>query len=245
MNIKNILEETEANQKRVRMIQRTKKDGTTFCVPTPKRGNEQYAWKYGKKFLMYKQNFLQGIAENSIMAITLVTPYGNSYYECRDSWKTVHGAIGSFCKKINKIGKGKYLAVFEATSEGCCHAHIVFRWSRPLRVSVHNGTYYLAENDLSKAIRKIWIKEWMKVSERRLNNNSITVRISPNPSEAEKVFGYATKFLGYGSDITNELYRAQNNIASNFDLAKLFSNYWGFKLRIRLYRFSKDSRRDG
>jgi hypothetical protein len=221
------------------MFLRPKKDGTTFWVPAYKRGNDQYAWKYGKKISTYKQNFLQGIADNSLLFITLVTPYKSSFYGCRDSWIAIHNAIGPFIKAIKKK-KAKYLAVLEATHEGLCHSHLLICWDRPLRSKVRNGKHYLAEKELLKFISEKWNKEWMKVSKLRLNNNSVSMQVCPNQIEAERVFDYATKHLGAGSDITDALHRARENTATSFDLAKLFSNYWADKLNIRLFRFSKN-----
>jgi hypothetical protein len=240
MNIHNVLKQIEANQKRVRMFVRTKKDGTSFLVPAYKRGNEEYAYKYGRKFMLYKQNFLREISNNSVMAITLVTPYGDSYDECQNSWKTIHKVLGAYIKSIKKLGVDKYIAVMEATSKGLCHVHLLVSWNRSMKVSVHDNKYYLLENEFSKSIRENWRKEWMKVSKINLKNNSIAVRISPDLSEAEKAFDYATKFLGHGSDITNALYRVRENKAIASDINKLFTNYWAFKLNIRLYRFSRN-----
>jgi hypothetical protein len=246
MNIHSVLEQIEANQRRVRMFLRTKKDGTTFLVPFYKRGNDEYAYKYGKLFLIYKQKFLQGLADNSVMFITLATPYPSTYNGCHDSWKVISKAIKPFTttlkiKAQKKLGAIKYMAVKEATSEGLCHCHLLVIWNRPVKVSIRNGKYYLEEKELSKYIREKWDKQLMKFSELKPKNNSVSVRVCPNKTEAEKVFDYVTKHLGERSDITNALERVQENKETRNDKEKLLSNYWGFTLgKIRLYSFSRN-----
>jgi hypothetical protein len=216
-----------------------KKDGTTFLVPFYKRGNGEYAHKYGKQFRLYKQNFLQGITDNSVLFITLVTPYKSSFYGCRDSWIAIHDAIGPFIKAIRKKG-AKYMAVLEATSEGLCHCHLLIRWDRPLQSSVRNNKHYLAEKELLKSITEKWNKEWMKVSKLKPNNNSVSVRVCPNQIEAGKAFDYATKHLGEGSSIEKSLDNVRENKETHLDLEKLFSNYWADKQYIKLYRPSRN-----
>jgi len=104
---------------------------------------------------------------------------------------------------------------------------------------LRNGKYYLAEKELLEHIREIWSKEWEKNSDRKLNNNSISVQVCPNSSEASKAWDYVTKHLGKGSDITNALYRFRIGKATSSDIAKLFCNFWGYKLHnMRLYSTS-------
>lgn len=217
-----------------------RKDGEVFEAPASKRGNSTYAWRTAKQFLIYKQGFLQGVAENSVMFITLVASYGNSYYECRDSWKVISKSIGPFIKTLKKIGAEKYVAILEATREGNCHAHLLIKWNRSLRVRIYNGKSYLGEKKLLKVIGEKWNNEWGKVSALKLNKNAVAIRICPNLEEAGKTFDYITKHLGRGSDITRALYNVKQNKSDINDLVKLFTNYWAYKLNTRLYRVSKN-----
>ena len=239
MDIERILDESLANQRRVRMFQRKRKDGIIFDVPFKKRGNSTYAWDSGKQLSFYKQGFLEEVDIFSVMFITLASPYGNSNCECRDSWRAISKAISPFIKALKRLGAEKYFRVLESTSEGCCHAHILVKWNRVLQASHRNKKFLLAEDSLLKKIRDQWNKEWSKVSKRKLNNNAVSIRVCPNKFEAEIAFNYATTHLGYKSDITNALYRAKNNKATRSDLEKLFANYWAYKLNIKLYRPSK------
>jgi len=89
-------------------------------------------------------------------------------------------------------------------------------------------------------IKKKWRKEWSKVSNLTLKNNSISVKLCPNLIEARKTFDYVTKFLGKRSDITLSFNKAIQNKATERDLAKLFTNFWAFRLKFKVYRFSRN-----
>ena len=243
MRIEKVLEQIKANQERVRWLPRMKKDGTTFDVPMAKLGNETYAWRAGKRLAVYKQNFLQGMPDSSVLFITLVTPYGSTYYGCRDSWLVTSKALGPFCKALKKLGAIEYFAGLEATSEGCCHCHLLARWDKPLQSSVRNDKHYLSEKALVQSICKKWISAWANVSELPLNNNAVSIQVCPNQYEAENAFDYATAHLGFQSNITHVINRVSNNKGDSTDIEKLFTNYWGTKWRIKLYRASRGLRK--
>jgi len=239
MDIKRVLTQIEENLKRVRMFTRTrKKDGVIFDVPFPKRGNGEYAYQSGKKIAAYKQRFLQGIVDYSTMFITLVSPYGSSFSECQDSWRTISKATKFFTRTLKNKRNIKSFVVLEATKEGCCHCHLLVLWDRPLKA--HNEKHYLAEPELLISIRKKWLKAWMKVSTQQLNKNTISIQVCPNKLEAERIFNYISKHLGFDSNIEKSLERARENKAGDSDFKKLFSNFWAFRLNIRLYRFSRN-----
>ena len=220
-----------------------KRTGEIFWVPDSKRGNEEYAYRSGIKIATYKQKFLQGITDFSVLFITLATPYKSTWNECLVSWRAIHSAIGPFIKSLKSRRKKeviKHMAVLEATEEGCAHCHLLVVWNRSVKAIFRNDKYFLGEKELLSDIKDKWGKAWGKVSRRKLNNNVISVQVCPHVSDVEKAFDYVTKHLGIGSNIEKSLERAQANMASDSDLKKLFSNYWGFKLGIRLYRVSRN-----
>ena len=240
MNIKSVIEVVEANQRRAKMI--LGKYGLFF---ESRRGNKTYASRQKKVIARCERNFLQGIVNNSVLFITLVCPYGNSKDECRESWKTNNKALGPFTKSLRKMGREKYIAVLEATKKGNCHVHLLLSWNRSLKAKIRNDKYYLAENDLLKSIRYTWTKEWGKVSSLALNNNAISIRVCPDGAIARLLFKYITKTVGKWSDITNVIPRVKENKPKELDLKKLFANYWGFTLNIRLLRTSRNLGKGG
>jgi len=240
MKIQFVLREIEDNQRRAKMVRYQRQDGMVGEFLAAKRGNATYAFRSSKQFNTYKQNFLCGLTDNSVMFITLGGPHKKSYHGCRDSWIATANAIGPFIKALKAKGAEKYIAVLEATSEGVCHAHLVIDWDRPLQVCIHNNKYHLAEKDLLSFINKRWKIEWAKVSDLILNSNSIVIQICPNLTDVENVFNYVTKYLGKKSNISNSLIRVQQYKATDDDCAKLFTNFWAFKLKYRVYRVSRN-----
>ena len=66
------------------------------------------------------------------------------------------------------------------------------------------------------------------------------LRVCSDFFESEKAFDYVTKWIGKGSDIETALSNAEHGKASEKEIAKLFTNFWGMKLNpIRLFRTSK------
>jgi hypothetical protein len=212
-----VLEKIETYQRRAKMIPYIRKDGTMGEFKEARKGNSTYAKDTEKKISVYKQRFLQGIVDYSVMFITLVTPYVNSLHECHDSWLTMSKAFSPFNKVFKRKGAEGYFYALEATSEGCCHAHILVKWNRTLQVSVRKNKYYLAEVTLLKSLRNKWYKEWYKVSDRKLNNNAISIQVCPNQFETGIAFNYATKHLGMFSNITDALRRVKDNNAKTYD----------------------------
>jgi len=239
MRADRVVEQVENNLKRARMIPYVKHDGTIGEFLSAKRGNITYARRNAFKLSAYKHNLLHEAIDNSIMFITLVIPNDVSYYGCEDAWEAISKVLGPYIRALRKLGIEKYIATLEATNEGCCHAHLLLRWNRALKGKTQNGKYYLAEDDLAKIIREKLVKEWIKVSELQLNNHAVAIRVCPDLTEANKTFRYVTKFLGMGSLISNAIYRVKKGIAVSNDSAKLLSNYWAYKKRIRLCRTSR------
>lgn len=220
------------------MVEYTAKDGIIREFLEARRGNSTYARKTAKQLAEKKEKFLHGVLDNSVMFITLAGSYGSSYNECKASWQKMPNAIGLFTKSLVRNKEViKYMVVLEATEKGCCHAHLLFVWNRPLEVKEDRT---LADRKLLSSIREKWLKAWMKVSDRDLKKNTISVQVCPNKSEAERTFDYIIKYLGMSSSIEKSLIAARDNKASTHDLKKLFNNYWGFKLRKKLFRFSKN-----
>ncbi|MCL2443699.1 MAG: hypothetical protein FWD13_09610 [Treponema sp.] len=239
MKADRIVEQVALNQNRTYLVTYVKKDGTLDQFTSAKRGNKTYARRNAYKLSSYRHDLLHGTTDNSIMFVTLVVPNDVSYYGCEASWEAVSKTLGPFIRALRKFGIEKYLAVLEATEEGCCHAHILFRWNRSLQVRRQNDEYYLAEDELTKLIRDNWVKAWAKESDLQLNSHAVLIRVCPDLIEAKKVFCYITKYLGMGSIVTNAIYRVMNKKAVPSDSCKLFSNFWAYKKRIRLCRTSK------
>ena len=240
MKIDDVLEEIEDNQRRARMIPYRRQDGTMDMFPAAKRGNSTYAYRTGKQLSVHKQMFLDGFVDYSVMFITLVVPHNNSYYGCQDTWKATAKAIGPFIKALKKKGVEKYFIVLEATSKGCCHTHLLTSWNRSLRASIQDGKFHLEEKDLLDFIKERWDREWTKVSDLLINNNSVAVQVCPNLKEAEKAFEYASKYLGERSNIMKSLDRAHQDKATSYDQGKLFTNYWASKTNRRVCRMSRN-----
>jgi len=247
MKIHRVLEQIESYYNRARMIPYEDEDGTIKEFLEARRGNSTYANRKGEELTIYRQRFLQGIIDDSVLFITIGTPYISSYYGCRDSWETMSKAIGPYIRKLRRMGATRYIAVLEATSEGLCHCHLLLTWKRPLKKRRVKDKYLLAEKDLLKVLWQKWEKEWMKVSDLPLNNNAIAVRVCSGRIEADTEFKYITKYLGYGSNISNALYRAKMGNETPADSEKLFSNYWAFSLKkkIRLFRRSRNLGKNG
>ena len=206
----------------------------------PRRGNKTYANNTEKRIALCKRNFLQGVIDFSVMFITLVTPYRNSFDECRASWRAMDKALARFRKCFKRKGLEGYFYSLEATSEGCCHAHILVKWDSRLKVNFRNGKYYLADEVLLKSFTGKWHQAWNKVSDRTLNNNAISIRVCPNLFEAEVVFDYVTKHLGRFSNITNALHRAKKNDFKDNDIKKLLTNFWAIRFQgIKLFGCSR------
>ena len=239
MKVQKAANQVERNLNKAYMKSYYRPDGTRCEFLTAKRGNSTYARRSNKQLLAYEQDLLQGTIAFSILFLTVVVPCNKTYKGCYESWEAVSKAVGPFIKALKRMGLQKFIAILEATAGGNSHIHVLARWDRTLKTCKRRGKYHLAEQDLRKAIQERWATEWVKVSERKLNNHPVCIRVCPNLPEARKVFGYVTKHLGWGSLVCDALRRVRNGEANHFDSEKLFSNYWASKLRVRLCRTSR------
>ncbi|MFP3042048.1 hypothetical protein LQZ19_09550 [Treponema primitia] len=239
MKIESVLKEIRDNQRRATMIPHTRPDGTIVRFPAAKRGNATYAWRTEPLISAYREGILHEILDTSLMFITLTVPYDKTFEGCKVSWLAVHKALGPFIKKLKTMGAKKYIAVLEATGEGGCHVHLLVRWKTIILTVTKKERYYPADREFSRKVWDSWVFEWGKVSPKTLQKNAVHIQICPNNSENQNIIGYVTKWIGKGSDIETALYNAEQGIANKNDISRLFTNYWAFKLRIRLYRISR------
>jgi hypothetical protein len=233
-----ILNEIKNNQN-TRTITRYKPDGTIVQFPEAIRGNSIYAWREENKKQENRKCLLEGGIDKTILFVTLTIPHNGYRSACELSWRYINKTSGPFLTKLRKMGMEKYLITFEATYEGGCHSHLISQWNKPFQTREMEGKLFLADRKLEKEISDKWLNEWKKkYPNKRIKD--IEIQVCPTLIEAEKTFGYVTKWIGKGSNINVPLYNVEKGIANKNDVAKLFTNYWAMKLGIRLYRTSKN-----
>lgn len=235
-----ILKEIKRNFEKAKMIQYIKPDKTIGEIIESKRGNSRYAWKEEMKLKNYRKSFLNGAADKTILFCTLTIPHKNSFWGCKNSWDYISKALSPFTKALKKMGLEKYVVTLEATYKGACHAHLISRWDKPFQTRKVKGKFYPTDKKLVKKIRDKWLKEWQKEYPHIPIKKQIHLQVCPDLIEAENTFNYATKFTGKGSNIETALFNAERGNASEKEVAKLLTNYWGMKLKIRSYRTSKN-----
>jgi hypothetical protein len=233
-----ILKEIKNNQN-TRTITRYKPDGTIVQFQEAIRGNSLYAWREEKKKQENRKCLLEGSIDKTILFITLTIPYNSYRSACELSWRYINKTSGPFLTKLRKMGMKKYLITFEATREGGCHSHLICQWNKPFQTREIEGKFFLADRELEKEISDQWLNEWKKkYPNKRIKD--IDIQVCPNLIEAGNAFDYVTLWIGERSNIEVPLFNAEKGIANEDDVARLFTNYWGMKLGIRLYRTSKN-----
>ena len=215
-------------------------DGTIGEAPAAKRGNSSYAWKAEKKIDKYRQDFLCNAIDNTILSITLnVSCYQYDFSGCKASWQYVSKKLSPYIKTLRKLGMDKYLATLEATYEGKCHVHIISVWNKPFQTKKIKDRFYLADKELSEKISEKWINDWKKEYPLIPLKEPVWLRVCSDLSESENAFDYTSKWIGKGSNIEASIYNAEHGIANVNDVKKLFTNFWGMKLNLRLYRTAR------
>jgi hypothetical protein len=233
-----ILNEIKKNLKRARIIKYEKSDKTVGEIIESKRGNSRYSWEREMKLKIYRKNFLNRAIDKTILFVTLTIPHKNCFSGCKISWDYISKALAPFTKELKKMGMEKYLVTLEATHKGGCHAHLVSRWEKPFQTRKVKGKFYPADRELVKKIRDKWLNEWQKVYPHIPIQKQIQLQVCPDLIEAENAFNYVTKWIGKGSNIEAALYNAEQGKADEKQAAKLLTNYWGLKLKMRLCRTS-------
>jgi hypothetical protein len=253
MKISFVLEEIKANQKRgVYKVKCINRDGTIGEFLSAKRGNHTYAERAGKKIKNCQQGFLHQAVDKTILFITLTVPYEKDYYGCEKSWDFISKESSPFIKVLKKMGMEKYLISLESCYQGGCHAHLITRWKKPFQTRERKGKFYLNDKNLSDKIMGKWIKryeKWIKRCEETYSLTTtkrlITLEVCQDNYKSKKLFNYVSKWTGRGSDIEEALAKIENGTEiesrkkRKIYVQQLFTNYWGYKLRIRLFRTSK------
>ena len=235
MKISSVLKEIIANLKKgVYKVFYKKQDGSMGEFLSAKRGNSTYASKTEKTKENYRQGFFNGAKNKIIIFITLTIPYEKSYYGCEKSWLFFKKELSPFVRSLKKLGLEKYIISLESCEQGGCHAHLLTRWNKPIKTTNEKEKSILADK-----IKQKWINRVKKTYPHTKKKNLITLEICQNLSDSKTLFNYVFKWIGKFSNIEKALERIQNGIGLKNDIPRLFANYWGYKLRIRLFRTSK------
>ena len=236
MKISSVLKELKDNlQRGVYMIKCLNPDGTIGEFLSAKRGNSTYASRTEKKKEIYRQGFFKGARNKTIMFITLTVPYDKSYYGCKKSWRFISKDSSLFIKALIKLGLEKYIISLESYEQGGCHAHLLTSWNIPFQTENKNEMI-----NLTGKVKEKWINRIKKIYPHTRKRNLITIEICQSLSESNFFLNYVFKWIGKYSNIEKAIDRVQNGyeIKSN-DVKRLFANYWGYKLQIRLFRTSR------
>jgi hypothetical protein len=235
MKISSVLKEIKANLKRgVYKVFYKKQDGSMGEFFSAKRGNSAYASRTGKKIEIYRQGFFKGAKNKIIIFITLTIPYDKSYYGCEKSWLFFKKELSPFVRSLKKLGLEKYIISLESCKQGGCPAHLLTRWKKPLQTE--NKELF----NLTEKIKEKWINRVKKTYPHTRKKNLITLEICQNLSDGKNLFNYVFKWIGKYSNIEKALERVQSGAElKNNDIPRLFSNYWGYRLKIRLFRTSR------
>ena len=240
MRIISVLKEIKDNLRRgVYKIKCQNLDGTIGEFLSAKRGNSTYAKRTGKKIGNYRQGFLHEAVDKTILFITLTIPYEKDYFGCEKSWRFINKELGSFIKSLKRIGLEKYLVSLESTYQGGCHAHLITRWKKPFQTRKRKENFYLNDKKLSGKIREKWINRCKKTYSLATTKKLITYEVCQDSCKSRQLFHYASKWIGRGSNIGEALINVENGKNMKKDVPRLFTNFWGYKLRIRLFRTSK------
>jgi hypothetical protein len=235
MKITSVLKEIIANLKRgVYKVFYKKQDGSMGEFYSAKRGNSAYASKTGKKIENYRQGFFKRAKNMIIIFITLTISYEKSYYGCEKSWLFFKKELSPFVKSLKNLGLEKYIISLESCEQGGCHAHLLTRWNKTIKSMNEKEKLILTEK-----IKEKWINRVKKTYPHTRKKNLITLGICQNLSDGKTLFNYVFKWIGKFSNIEKALERIQNGIGLKNDIPRLFANYWGYKLKIRLFRTSK------
>jgi hypothetical protein len=235
MKISSVFKEIIDNLKKgVYKVFYIKQDGSLGEFFSAKRGNSAYAFRSEKKKENCRHGFFKDAKNKTIIFITLTIPYEKSYYGCEKSWLFFKKELSPFVRSLKKLGLEKYIISLEACQQGGCHAHLLTSWNKPPKTT--NGQ---EKSVLTEKIKEKWINWVKKAYPHTRKKNLITLEICQNLSDSKTLFNYVFKWIGKYSNIEKALERIQNGIGLKNDIPRLFANYWGYKLRIRLFRTSR------